>query len=52
MRAFPLDAANPSTSPMLMAYCGSARLWNESNCDNAKFVCTVPGPMFYIPVDQ
>jgi hypothetical protein len=37
---------------MLMSYCGWAKLLNEIDCSNANFVCTIPGPMFYIPVGR
>jgi hypothetical protein len=52
MKAFPTDAAKSADSPVLLGYCGSARLWNETDCRNSKLVCTIPGPMFYLPVGQ
>jgi hypothetical protein len=48
-RVFTVDPNN-HRSEMLMAYCGWARLLNESTCDNARFVCTIPGPMFRVAV--
>jgi hypothetical protein len=48
-RVFTVDP-NDHRSEMLMAYCGWARLLNESTCDNARFVCTIPGPMFRVAV--
>lgn len=48
-RVFTVDATD-RRSEMLMAYCGWARLFNESTCDGARFVCTIPGPMFRVAV--
>jgi len=48
-RVFTVNPLNKS-SEMLMSYCGWAKLLNETNCSNARFVCTIPGPMFRIAV--
>lgn len=48
-RVFTANQTN-NHSEMLMAYCGWARLLNESTCDGARFVCTIPGPMFKVAV--
>lgn len=32
-------------------YCGLARAWNDT-CSNSQLVCSAPGPMFYLPVDE
>jgi hypothetical protein len=32
-------------------YCGLARAWNDT-CINSKLICSAPGPMFYLPVDE
>jgi hypothetical protein len=48
-RVFTVNPLNQS-SEMLMSYCGWAKLLNESDCSNARFVCTIPGPMFRVAV--
>lgn len=40
-----------NTTNLGLYYCGLARNWNDT-CLNSKFVCTAPGPMFYLPVDE
>lgn len=32
----------------MLQYCGLARAWHESDCGNAKMVCSIPGPMFLV----
>jgi hypothetical protein len=40
-----------NTTDIGLYYCGLAREWSGT-CQNAQLICTAPGPMFYLPVDQ
>lgn len=50
MKAKRSDENDPKSDAQLH-YCGLARSW-EGTCDNAQFICSSPGPMFYLPVGQ
>lgn len=52
MKAFATDPNDITNSSVLMSYCGFARLKNETDCSNAQLLCTTPGPMFIVPVNQ
>jgi hypothetical protein len=47
----PSDPSNPNSS-VLLYYCGLAKKWWDASCSNARFICSIPGPMFYFPVKQ
>jgi len=40
-----------STADAGLYYCGLARSWS-GDCNNAEFICSSPGPMFYLPVGK
>ena len=45
-QARPSNVSDPD-SPAMLYYCGMAKRWWEGNCNNARYVCSAPGPMFY-----
>ena len=51
VRAYASNTSDPN-STVLMSYCGYARLMNETDCSNGQLLCSIPGPMFYVPVKR
>jgi hypothetical protein len=51
VQANPSNASDPNSEANLF-YCGIARKWTETNCNNARFVCSTPGPMFDFKVRE
>lgn len=47
----PTNASDPQ-SPSGLFYCGLARKWWENNCNSAKIVCSIPGPLFKFEVKE
>lgn len=45
----PTTQAFYNQTQMGMFYCGLAREWNGT-CEDAKIICSAPGPMFYLPI--
>lgn len=45
------NSSNTTFTEMRIRYCGLARLFNET-CDQARFVCSNPGPAFDVPSYQ
>jgi len=51
VQAKSLNASDPKAKAALY-YCGLARKWTDSDCTNARVICSIPGPMFYFAVKQ
>ncbi len=47
----PADNTNTTQVQAGLFYCGLTREWNGT-CQNARFVCSSPGPLFYLPVGK